>query len=166
MGWDAQTRTGSEFDLDVMVACVDSTGRMPSESDFVFYGNLKHPSEGIIHSGDNRTGSGDGDDEVINVDFSKIPSNLEKLVFAISIFEGNSKNQNFGQVRNAYARIINDETNAEIMRFDLGEDFSIETCVIACELYRHDGEWKFNAVAQGYHDGIEGFIREHGQEVK
>jgi tellurium resistance protein TerD len=166
LGWDAQARVGETFDLDVMVAMCDLSGKMPQEGDFIFYGNTKHISGSVIHSGDNRDGQGNGDDEVINIDFNLIPSNIEKLVFAINIYEGNTKRQNFGQVRNAYARVINAESNTELMKFDLGEDFSVETCVIACELYRHNGEWKFNAVGTGYHNGIDGFIKEHGQDVR
>jgi tellurium resistance protein TerD len=149
-----------------MVACVDASGRMPHETDFIFYSNPTHPSGGIIHSGDNRTGSGAGDDETIEIDFEKIPAEIEKLVFAINVYEGKERRQNFGMVGKAYARVLNEETNAEIMKFDLGEDYSIETCVIACELYRNNGEWKFNAVGSGYDNGIDGFIREHGQDVK
>ncbi|MDE7122718.1 MAG: TerD family protein, partial [Oscillospiraceae bacterium] len=146
LGWDVNKYDGcADFDLDASAFLAGANGKVISDSDFVFYGNLKHASESVIHTGDNLTGEGEGDDEVIKVDLSRVPANIEKIAFTVTIYDADVRNQNFGQVSNAYIRVLNQETNEELIHFDLGEDFSIETAVVVAELYRYNGEWKFNA---------------------
>ena len=153
LGWDVNAfDSGADFDLDAAAFMVGANGKCPTEKDFIFYGNLKHPSESVEHMGDNLTGEGDGDDEQIKIDLSKVPANIEKIAFTVTIYDAESRRQNFGQVSNAYIRIVDEVTNTEIIRFDLGEDFSIETAVVVGELYKHNGEWKFNAIGQGTKD--------------
>ena len=139
---------------------------MTAESaDFIFYSNLEHPSGSVKHLGDNRTGEGDGDDEQIMVDLSAVPENIQKIAFSATIYDAENRRQNFGQVSNAYIRIIDDTNHVELVRYDLGEDFSIETAVVAGEIYRHNGEWKFNAVGAGFQGGLEALCRNYGVNV-
>lgn len=166
LGWDVNSfDSGGDFDLDASVFMAGANGKCPTEQEFIFYGNLKHSSESVEHTGDNRTGDGDGDDEVIMVDLSKIPDNIEKVAFTVTIYDAESRRQNFGQVSNAYIRIVDDSNGSEIIRYDLGEDFSIETAVVVGELYRHNGEWKFNAIGSGFQGGLAALCGHYGIEV-
>ncbi|PJZ01600.1 MULTISPECIES: TerD family protein [Bacillus] len=166
LGWDTNKYSGGQdFDLDASAFLVDAHDNCVNDLDFVFYNNLEHPSGGVIHTGDNRTGEGDGDDEQIIVDFSKIPAHIEKIGITVTIHDAEARSQNFGQVSNAFVRIVDEETQNELLRFDLGEDFSIETAVVVCELYRHGGEWKFNAIGSGFSGGLAALCRNYGLQV-
>ncbi|MDP4098050.1 TerD family protein [Paenibacillus sp. P96] len=163
LGWDTNKYDGgADFDLDASVFCLNGAGKAQTESDFIFYNNPQNANGSVVHTGDNRTGAGDGDDEQIKVDLAAVPADIEKVSFCITIHEGAERNQNFGQVSNAFARIINEATGEELIRYDLGEDFSVETAIVVGELYRHSGEWKFSAVGSGYQDGLAGLIRDFG----
>lgn len=166
LGWDVNKYDGGkDFDLDSAAFLLDASGKVASDADFVFYSNLKHASGSVEHLGDNRTGAGDGDDEVIKVDLSLVPASVEKIDFTVTIYEADERRQNFGQVANAYIRIVNDVTGEELIRYDLGEDFSIETAVVVGELYRHNGEWKFNAVGSGFQGGLQALCQNYGVNV-
>ena len=166
LGWDVNAfDSGFSFDLDATVFMCGANGKCPTEEEFIFYGNLTHNSESVSHLGDNLTGVGDGDDEQIQVDLSLIPSNIEKIVFAVTIYDAERRRQNFGQVSNAFIRIVDDETGIELVRYDLGEDFSIETAVVVGELYQHNGEWKFNAIGSGFQGGLAALCGYYGIEV-
>ena len=166
LGWDVNAfDSGADFDLDAAAFMVDSNGKCPTEKEFVFYGNLEHPSGAIKHMGDNRTGDGEGDDEQIEVNLADIPANIEKIAFTATIYDAETRRQNFGQVSNAYIRLVNVETNEEIIRYDLGEDFSIETAVVVGEIYRHNGECKFNAMGSGFQGGLAALCGHYGIEV-
>lgn len=166
LGWDVnQYDGGSDFDLDAAAFLVGESGKVLSDDDFVFYGNLKHKSESVIHQGDNLTGEGDGDDEQILVDLSKVPANISKIAFTVTIYDAEARKQNFGQVSNAFIRIVDEVSNTELIRFDLGEDFSIETAVVVGELYRNNGEWKFNAIGSGFSGGLAALCRQYGVNV-
>lgn len=166
LGWDTNKYDGgADFDLDAAAFLLAASGKVASDSDFVFYGNLKHASGGVEHTGDNLTGEGEGDDEVIKVDLSKVPSSVEKVAFTVTIYDAEVRKQNFGQVSNAYIHIIDEVSHTELVRFDLGEDFSIETAVVVGELYRNNGEWKFNAIGSGFQGGLEALCRNFGVNV-
>jgi tellurium resistance protein TerD len=165
LGWDTQSFSGNDFDLDVMIFLTDGNGKVVTDEHFVYFNNLKSPDGAVEHTGDNRTGAGDGDDEVINIDLAKIESRVEKVVFTVNIHEAEARRQNFGQVKNAYIRVVDKSTNAEIIRYDLSEDFSVETSLVVAELYRRSGEWKFKAVGQGFKDGLVALCRAHGVNV-
>lgn len=165
LGWDANYLSGAAFDLDASAFCVDGQNKVTNDLDFVFYNNLQHPSGGVIHKGDNLTGDGDGDDEQIEIDLSKIPTNIDKIIFAVTIYDAEQRNQNFGQVNNAYIRVVDLETNQEILRFDLTEEYSIETALEVGALYRKNGGWKFNAIGSGYSGGLASLCRAHGLQV-
>ena len=166
LGWDVnQFDTGGDFDLDAAAFLLTGSGRVASDGDFVFYGNLAHDSGSVVHQGDNLTGVGDGDDEQILVDLTKVPANIEKIAFTVTIYDAETRRQNFGQVNNAYIRIYNDATGEEMIRYDLGEDFSIETAVVVGELYRYNGEWKFNAIGSGYQGGLAALCGSYGVNV-
>lgn len=165
LGWDIQSFAGASFDLDVMVFLTDGNGRVISDSHFVFYNNLKSPDGSVEHTGDNLTGDGDGDDETVNVTLGQVSANVEKVIFTASIHEAEQRKQTFGQVRNAYIRLVDLATNQEIIRYDLSEDFSVETSIVVGELYRRNNEWKFKAVGQGYKDGLVALLRAHGVNV-
>lgn len=163
LGWDTKKYDGGQdFDLDSSAFLLDSAGKAQNEKDFVFFNNLKHESGAVIHSGDNKTGLGEGDDEMMTVEFDKVPANISKINFVITIHEADIRKQNFGMVSNAFARVVDADTNTELMRYDLGEDFSIETAVIACEVYRHDGGWKFSAIGSGYQGGLAALTKNFG----
>ncbi|NQX58085.1 TerD family protein [Paenibacillus qinlingensis] len=163
LGWDTNKYDGGgSFDLDSSVFCTNAAGKVDNEKNFVFYNNKENENGSVIHTGDNRTGAGDGDDEQIKVDLSTVPASIEKIAFAITIHEAAERNQNFGQVSNAYVRIVNETDGQELIRYDLGEDFSIETAVVVGELYRNSGEWKFSAVGSGYRDGLGGLAKDYG----
>lgn len=166
LGWDTNKYHGnSEFDLDASAFLVDENNKCVNDLDFVFYNNLEHPSKSVIHTGDNRTGEGDGDDEQLIVDFTKIPSTIHKIGITVTIHDADARSQNFGQVSNAFVRLVDESTNNELLRFDLGEDFSIETSIVVCELYRHGGEWKFNAIGSGFSGGLAALCRNYGLDV-
>ena len=167
LGWDVNAYdSGADFDLDAAAFMLGDNGKCPSEKEFIFYGNLTHPSESLKHMGDNLTGEGEGDDEQIQVDLSKIPENVSKVAFTVTIYDAEPRRQNFGQVSNAYIRIVDETTGTEIIRYDLGEDFSIETAVVVGELYRHNGEWKFNAIGSGFQGGLAALCASFGVDVE
>ncbi len=166
LGWDVnQFDSGADFDLDAAAFMLGQNGLCPSEKEFVFYSNLEHPSGGVKHMGDNLTGEGEGDDEQIKIDLSKIPDSIAKIAFTVTIYEADTRRQNFGQVSNAYIHIIDETSGRELIRYDLGEDFSIETAVVVGELYRHNGEWKFNAIGSGFQGGLAALCGHYGIEV-
>lgn len=167
LGWDVnQFDTGADFDLDTSAFLAGANGKCPTEKEFIFYGNLEHTSGAVKHMGDNLTGEGDGDDEQIEVDLSLVPANIEKIAFTVTIYDAENRHQNFGQVSNAYCRIVDENTNEELIRFDLGEDFSIETAVVVGELYKHNGEWKFNAIGSGFQGGLAALCGHYGIDAE
>lgn len=167
LGWDVNAfDTGGDFDLDAAAFLLNDTGRVGSSSDFVFYGNLSHPSGSVVHQGDNLTGVGDGDDEQIRIDLSKVPDNITKIAFTVTIYEPEQRKQNFGQVNNAFIRIYNEENGEEMLRYDLGEDFSIETAAVFGELYKNGSEWKFNAIGSGFQGGLAALCANFGVDVE
>ncbi len=174
LGWDVNAfDSGADFDLDAAAFLLGANGRCPTEKEFIFYGNLEHSSESVKHMGDNLTGEGEGDDEEIHVDLAKIPANVEKIAFTVTIYEAETRRQNFGQVSNSYIRIVDQTTGTELIRYDLGEDFSIETAIVVGgmtamifgEIYRHNGEWKFNAIGSGFQGGLAALCGHYGIEV-
>ena len=166
LGWDVNAfDSGNAFDLDASAFMVGVNGKCPSEKEFIFYGNLEHPSKAVHHMGDNLTGEGEGDDEQIQIDLTKIPANISKIAFTVTIYEAEVRRQNFGQVSNSFIRIVDESTNTELIRYDLGEDFSIETAMVVGELYRHNGEWKFNAIGSGFQGGLAALCGPYGIEV-
>ena len=166
LGWDVNRYdSGSDFDLDASAFLLGANGRVTQDSDFVFYSNASDPSGSVVYGGDNRTGEGEGDDEQIFVDLSLIPAGVEKIDFTVTIYEAAERRQNFGQVSNAYVRIVDDATGAELIRYDLEEDFSIETALVVGELYRHGSEWKFNAIGSGFQGGLEALCLNFGVNV-
>ncbi len=163
LGWDVNAfDSGTSFDLDASVFIADASGKCPSDKEFIFYGNKEHTSGAVKHMGDNTTGEGDEDDEQIHIELNKVPDNLEKIAFTVTIYEAEQRHQNFGQVSNAYIRIIDEATGTELVRFDLGEDFSIETAVVVGELYKNNGEWKFNAIGSGFQGGLAALCGHYG----
>ena len=163
LGWDVNAfDSGADFDLDAAAFMVDAGGKCPTDKDFIFYGNLVHPSESVAHMGDNLTGEGDGDDEQIKIDLSKVPAEITKIAFTVTIYEAEARRQNFGQVSNAFVRIFDENTGEELLRYDLGEDFSIETAVVFGELYKNGDEWKFNAIGSGYQGGLDALCNMYG----
>ncbi|KJD43780.1 TerD family protein [Paenibacillus terrae] len=164
LGWDTNKYDGGQdFDLDASVFCLNNEGKVINpERDFVFYNNPKNENGSVVHTGDNLTGDGDGDDETITIDLANVPAHTHKVAFTITIHDANERNQNFGQVSNAYVRVLNAANNEELIKFDLGEDFSVETAVIGGELYRNGDEWKFNAIGSGYSDGLKGLCQDYG----
>ncbi|KQV05599.1 MULTISPECIES: TerD family protein [unclassified Kitasatospora] len=165
LGWDARSTTGAAFDLDAS-ALLCSGGRVPDDAHFVFYNNLRSPEGSVEHQGDNLTGDGDGDDETVVVNLELVPATIDKVVFAVSIYDAETRLQNFGQVSNAYIRVVNLADGQEIARYDLSEDASTETAMIFGELYRYQGEWKFRAVGQGYASGLRGIALDFGVNVQ
>lgn len=165
LGWDARSSTGDDFDLDASLFMVGTDGKVPSDSHFIFYNQLLSPCRSVEHTGDNRTGAGDGDDEALKVDLGAVPDNIARLVVAVTIHDADARRQNFGQVSGAFMRIVNQENDAEIARFDLSEDYSTETAMVFGEVYRHNGEWKFKAVGQGYAGGLFALCLHHGVNV-
>ena len=166
IGWDVNAYdTGGDFDLDSSAFLLADNGRVTDQKDFIFFGNLSHPSGAVLHLGDNLTGVGDGDDEQIKVDLSKVPANISKIAFTVTIYEAETRGQNFGQVSNAFVRIYNEATGEEMLRYDLGEDFSIETAAVFGELYKYGDEWKFNAIGSGFQGGLAALCNTYGIEV-
>ncbi|MEV6009644.1 TerD family protein [Streptomyces sp. NPDC051976] len=165
LGWDARTTTGNDFDLDASALLTNDQGKVLSDQHFVFFNNLRSPDGSVEHTGDNLTGEGEGDDEVINVNLAGVPADVAKIVFPVSIYEAESRQQSFGQVRNAYIRVLNQAGGAELARYDLTEDASTETAMVFGELYRHGAEWKFRAIGQGYASGLRGIAQDFGVNV-
>lgn len=171
LGWDTnQYDGGYDFDLDACAFLLGANGKVINDEDFIFYNNLISRDEAVQHMGDNLTGAGDGDDETILIDFAKMPKDVEKIAITVTIHEAVARKQNFGQVSNAYVRVAkmttsDDMVGEEVLRFDLMEDFSIETAIVVCEIYRHGNDWKFNAVASGYQGGLEALCRAYGVNV-
>jgi tellurium resistance protein TerD len=166
VGWDINMYdTGGDFDLDGSAFLLGSNGKVTSQSDFIFYGQKTHPSGAVEHMGDNLTGAGEGDDEQIKIDLSRVPADIERIAFAVTIYESEARGQNFGMVSNSFIRIYNEETGEEILRYDLGEDFSIETAAIFGELYKNNGEWKFNAIGSGFQGGLAAICGNYGVVV-
>ena len=167
VGWDVnQFDTGGAFDLDGAAFLVTENGKVSRGEDFVFYGNLTHPSGSVQHMGDNLTGEGEGDDEQIKVNLSAVPANIAKIVFTVTIYDAETRRQNFGQVSNAFIRIYNEDTGEEMLRYDLGEDFSIETAAVFGELYKNGNEGKFNAIGSGYQGGLAALCASFGVDVE
>lgn len=166
LGWDTNIYDGGyDFDLDAAAFCCGEDGKVHNDLDFIFYNNLKHSSGAIEHLGDNLTGDGDGDDEQIVIDLSLIPQNISRINFTVTIHEADERKQNFGQVSNAYVRAVNSDNNQELLKYDLGEDFSIETAIVVAEIYRHNGEWKFNAIGSGFQGGLAALCKNFGLNV-
>jgi len=165
LGWDVRTTTGTDFDLDASAIACDADGKVASDKHFVFFNNLTSPDGSIEHTGDNLNGEGEGDDEAIKVNVASVPAEIDKIVFPVSIYDGESRSQSFGQVRNAFIRVVNQVDNSELARYDLTEDASTETAMVFGELYRSGAEWKFRAVGQGYASGLTGIAKDYGVNV-
>ncbi|WP_086931066.1 TerD family protein [Agarilytica rhodophyticola] len=165
LGWDERATDGAEFDLDASVFLLKNDGKVRGDSDFIFYNNLSSGCGSVVHQGDNRTGEGDGDDEAVKVDLSKVPADVDRISVTVTIHDAESRKQNFGQVSNAFIRVVNDESNQEVARYDLSEDYSIETAMIFGEIYRNNGEWKFKAVGQGYEGGLKAMAQGFGINI-
>ena len=162
LGWDPRATDGAEFDLDASAFLLAANGKIRSDADFIFYNQLRSPDGSVEHTGDNRTGIGEGDDEVIKVDLSRVPADVDKIAFTVTIHDADVRRQNFGQVSNSFIRIVNEVSGAEIVRYDLAEDASTETAMIFAELYRHNAEWKFRAIGQGYAGGLKALANNYG----
>ncbi len=165
LGWDARSTSGADFDLDASALLTGENGKVLSDQHFVFFNNLKSPDGSVEHTGDNLTGEGEGDDETINVELPLVPPQVQKIVFTVSIYDAEQRGQAFGQVSNAYIRVINRADGNELARYDLSEDASTETAMIFGEVYRRDAEWKFRAVGQGYASGLRGIAVDFGVNV-
>ena len=165
LGWDARSTDGQDFDLDASVFMATENGKVPSDRHFIFYNQLVSPCGGVEHTGDNLTGDGDGDDESVIVRLDKVESNIKSLFITVTIHDAEARRQNFGQVSNAFVRIVNNDTSEEIVRFDLSEDYSTETAMVFGEIYRHNGEWKFRAIGQGYTGGLYSLCQQYGVNV-
>ncbi|MFG2822466.1 TerD family protein [Kitasatospora sp. NPDC048365] len=165
LGWDVRATSGAAFDLDASALLCDASGRVLSDQHFVFYNNLRSPEGSVEHSGDNLTGGGDGDDEQIRVNLAAVPPTVAKVVFPVSIYDADQRRQSFGQVRNAFIRVVNEADGSEVARYDLSEDASTETAMVFGELYRYGTEWKFRAIGQGYASGLRGIALDYGVNV-
>jgi len=165
LGWDPRVTDGTDFDLDASAFMLGANGKVRSDTDFIFYNQLRSSCGSVEHTGDNRTGAGEGDDEVVMVDLTKVPTDVEKIAFTVTIHEADQRRQNFGQVQNAFIRLVNAETHVEVARYDLTEDASTETAMIFGEIYRHGNEWKFSAVGQGYAGGLATMCQQYGINI-
>lgn len=165
LGWDARVTDGSAFDLDASVYVLGESGKVRSNADFIFFNNLSGAGGAVVHQGDNLTGQGDGDDEVVVVTLDKLGADVAKISFAVTIYEADQRRQSFGMVQNAFIRVVNGDGGKEIARYDLSEDASTETAMIFGELYRHGGEWKFKAIGQGFAGGLSPLARSFGVSV-
>ncbi|MET9425518.1 MULTISPECIES: TerD family protein [unclassified Streptomyces] len=165
LGWDVRTTTGTDFDLDASALLTNAEGKVTNDGNFVFFNNLKSSDGSVEHTGDNLTGEGEGDDEQIKVNLAAVPADVDKIVFPVSIYEAESRQQSFGQVRNAFIRVVNQADNNELARYDLSEDASTETAMVFGELYRNGAEWKFRAIGQGYASGLRGIAQDFGVNV-
>lgn len=161
LGWNPNTAVGGEFDLDVSAFILGANGKRISDNHMVFYNNLKSPGDFVVHNGDNRTGEGEGDDETLTIDFNKVDPAAEQIVFVVTIHEAQEKNQNFGQVSGSFIRIMDADTNTEIMKYDLNEDYSVERAMVFGKLYKKDGEWKFEAVGTGMAGGLADYVAQY-----
>ncbi|KLU14393.1 MULTISPECIES: TerD family protein [Xenorhabdus] len=162
LGWDARSTDGQDFDLDASAFLLTASGKVRGDADFIFYNNLKSSDGSIMHTGDNRTGEGDGDDESLKIKLDQVPADVEKVVFVVTIHDAQARRQSFGQVSGAFIRLVNDDTQIEVARYDLTEDASTETAMLFGELYRHNTEWKFRAVGQGYAGGLASVCAQYG----
>ncbi|MEO9324790.1 TerD family protein [Nocardioides sp. C4-1] len=162
LGWDVRTTTGQDFDLDASALQCGADGKVISDQHFIFYNNLTSPDGNVVHQGDNRTGEGDGDDEVVDVNLAGLAADTDKVVFTVSIDQADARGQNFGQVTGAFIRVVNSENGTELARYDLSEDASSETAMVFGEIYRNGAEWKFRAIGQGYASGLAGIVRDYG----
>lgn len=165
LGWDARASDGADFDLDASLFMVGENGKVAGDDWFIFYNQLRSPCGSVEHTGDNRTGAGDGDDEAIKVALEKVPANIYSLVIAVTIHDAEARRQNFGMVRDAFVRLVNADSDQEVLSFDLSEDYSTETAMVFGEIYRRGGEWKFRAVGQGYAGGLYSLCMQHGVNV-
>lgn len=165
LGWDARATDGNDFDLDASAFLLNADGKVRSDADFIFYNQTKSPCGSVEHTGDNLSGAGDGDDETINIALDKIPADVQKVAITVTIHDADARKQNFGQVSNAFIRIVNRDNNQEVARYDLSEDASVETAMVFGEIYRHGGEWKFRAVGQGYSGGLGALAKQHGVNI-
>ena len=171
LGWDTNRYDGgADFDLDAAAFMLGANGKVRKDGDFIFYGNLKSSDGSVRHTGDNLTGAGDGDDEVLIIDFTKVPADVQKIAITVTIYDAPARRQNFGQVSNAYVRVArmanpSDMTGTEVLKFELAEEFSIETALVVCEIYKNGNDWKFNAVGAGYQGGLEALCRSFGVNV-
>ena len=162
LGWDARSTDGQDFDLDASAFLLSASGKVRSPADFIFYNNLASVEGSVKHTGDNRTGEGDGDDESLKINLDLVPADVAKIVFVVTIHDAAARGQNFGQVSGAFIRLVNEDTQKEVTRYDLSEDASTETAMLFAELYRHNGEWKFKAIGQGYKGGLSSVCAEYG----
>lgn len=162
LGWEARATDGADFDLDASAFLLNASGKVRADTDFIFYNNLKSSDGSVVHDGDNRVGDSDGDDETLRVSLANVPADVDKIVFVVTIHDAAVRNQNFGQVSNAFVRIADADTGVEVARYDLSEDASTETAMLFGELYRHNGEWKFRAVGQGYQGGLASVCAQYG----
>lgn len=165
LGWDERVTDGASFDLDASAFLLTASGKVRGDHDFIFYNQLKSQDGSVEHTGDNRSGQGDGDDESLLVDLSKVSPEIEKIAITVTIHDAQSRGQNFGQIANAFIRVVNQDSGIEIVRFDLAEDYSTETAMVFGEVYRHNGEWKFRAVGQGYAGGLAAMCQQYGIQV-
>ena len=166
LGWDANaTDTGTDFDLDASAFVLGADGKVLGDEWFIFYNQTTSPDGAIIHQGDNKTGEGEGDDEVVEIDLDKVDSRVDKIVFTVTIHEAQARNQNFGQVNNSFVRVVNADDNNEITKYELDEDYSTETAINFGELYRKGGEWRFKAVGDGFNEGLAGFAKMYGVNI-
>lgn len=166
LGWDVNRYdSGGDFDLDVAIFMLNDAGKVYAVDGFVYYGNKQDAAGSVIHSGDNLTGVGDGDDEKIMVNLAMVPAQVSRICFTVTIYDADNRKQNFGQVSNAFIRVVDENNQTELVRFDLGEDFSIETAVVAAEIYRKDNEWKFNAIGAGYNGGLKALAESYGLDI-
>ncbi len=165
LGWDPRVTDGAAFDLDASAFLLNADGKVRGEQDFIFYNQLRSPEGAVEHAGDSRDGLGDGDDEAIKVDLTKVPADVDKIAFVVTIHEAEARRQSFGQVGKAFIRIVNSVSGVEVVRFDLAEDASTETAMVFGELYRHNGEWKFRAVGQGYAGGLKTMCNQFGMNL-
>lgn len=165
LGWETRKGTGYAFDLDASAFLLNKNGRVRSDKDFIFYNELSSQCGSVVHQGDNRTGDGDGDDEVINVDLTKVPSSVEKIMFTVTIHDGQERSQSFGQVDNAFIRLVDEVTGEEVARFDLSDESATETAMMFGELYKHEGDWKFKAIGQGFKGGLGAMASNFGVDI-
>ncbi len=162
LGWEARATDGQDFDLDASAFLLTESGKVRGDSDFIFYNNLKSTDGSVEHTGDNRTGAGDGDDEALKINLEKVPAEVQKIAFTVTIHDADARKQNFGMVSGAFIRLVNNDNDIEVARYDLTEDASTETAMVFGELYRHNGEWKFRAVGQGYAGGLKAMCGQYG----
>ncbi|AFZ66937.1 TerD family protein [Deinococcus peraridilitoris] len=165
LGWDPRKTDGQKFDLDAMVFLLGANGQVRSDADFIFFNNTQSTDGSVVHAGDNRSGEGEGDDETIEINLEKVPSDVDKIVASVVIYEGQANNQNFGMVDKAYIRVVNADGGTEVARYDLTEDGGTVTAMIFGELYRHNGEWKFKARGEGYDAGFQALVKSYGVNV-